>query len=173
MGWILSVAFVLFAFGLCLGFGAERARWPILAFSVAAFASLSRGRGPAVLAVVMSAALVWRFYRTPPDLTKFWLEIIRDIFGLAGAALTAWAFFRLEKRKHAAEVTTNAPAGNPAIKQALIEVGHELYGLVLRPNDIDAQLTAWGLVLISISFFISISLTIAEFCGLFGHGVAE
>jgi hypothetical protein len=155
------------AFGVCFLFGAEMDRWLLLAFVIAVVASLRGGWAPALLASALSTALVWRFYRVPGDLTKFWLELLRDLLGLLGAVLTAWAFFRFEHRKRQAEAPRIVQVGDPDLRKEMETSGLVLDRRVLGPDDVDARLTFWGLVLISASFFVSIGLTIGEYCKAF------
>jgi hypothetical protein len=102
-------------------------------------------------------------------LIKFELEIMRDLLGLSGAILTALAFFRLERRKREAETLKIAIAPQPRFSRRLQIASRILEEKgVLGSNDIDAQLTFWGLILISWSFLISIALTIGQHFEFFG-----
>jgi len=168
-GWVLALGLVALSLALCMSLGAAKARWPILVFSIATLICLTRGWVPALLAGVLSSALVWYFYRTPPSLTKFWLEVLRDVLGLTGAVLIAWAFFRFEGRKRTAEAPKVVPIDDPDMKKLFMEAGEQLDKRVMAPDDIDTGLTFWGLILISASFFISIGLTVADYYDVFGH----
>lgn len=98
---------------------------------------------------------------------KLCLELLRDVLGLSGAVLTAWAFFRLERRKKEATVAQRARISDPDLQKMFAEAGNTLVGEVLAANEIDARLTARGLVLISVSFLISILLTLLDYYGVF------
>ena len=102
-------------------------------------------------------------------LVKFWLEISRDLLGLMGAGLTAYAFFRLEGRKIEARLPKEVKIEDPDLARFLQDVSKTLEGEVLGPNEIDATLTFWKFVLIALSFLVSIGLTTAGHYELFGQ----
>ena len=125
-GWLQPVVFVAVALALCFAFGSSTWHWQAAAFFVAVLASMRCGWGPAILAALLSSALIWLFFPVPAALTKLWLEIARDVLGLVGAALTARAFFRLEDRKREADTVKTAPVGDPDLKKTLLDMGLDL-----------------------------------------------
>jgi hypothetical protein len=113
---------------------------------------------------------MWLLFPLSLSETKLWLELARDISGLIGAALTAAAFFNLERRKREAERPKVVHTADEDMRRLLDNAGLQLDRKVLDPNDIDAQFTWCGLALISVSFAISIGITIATYVGTFGAG---
>ena len=93
---------------------------------------------------------------------RFIAELARDGFGLLGAGISTLAFFRFERRKKEAYVTQGDVTPDPDLKRELLLAQRNLSKRVLRPNDLDIWWTAIGLLLIAMSFLISIGLTIAE-----------
>jgi hypothetical protein len=90
-------------------------------------------------------------------------ELSRDVCGLIGAGLSASAFFRFEGRKAEAASITEEMTDDPDLKAELTKARETLLKVrVLAPNELDLAFTAWGLVLIAISFLISIALTLTE-----------
>lgn len=171
MGWGLAVLFVSVAGGACWVAGASAARhWPLVFLLLAAVLSCLRGWGPAILAATLSIFLMWLLFPLSLSETKLWLELARDISGLIGAALTAAAFFNLERRKREAERPKVVHTADEDMRRLLDNAGLQLDRKVLDPNDIDAQFTWCGLALISVSFAISIGITIATYVGTFGAG---
>jgi hypothetical protein len=104
---------------------------------------------------------------------RLFLEILRDCLGLVGSLLTARAFFRLEKRKNQATLAKEAPAVDIDLQREFEQAGRALDNVVLAPNEIDSRLTAWGLVLISLSFGISIIITLSAYYGFFEEAVSR
>ena len=89
-------------------------------------------------------------------------ELLRDILGLIGAVLSAFAFFRLERRKAEAASADPETAADPDLKAEMTAARGTLLTLrVLAPNEGDTRLTVAGLFLIALSFLISIALTLA------------
>jgi hypothetical protein len=168
-GWLIAAGFVMVPYAICRLAGVADAAWPALLFAAAALLSLRYGWGPAGVALCLSAACLTGSWPVPAETVKFGSEICRDLFGLFGAILTALAFFRLEMRKKEAQIPRIVDAPQPDLNRVMQAVAAQLDRRVLEPNDIDAQLTFWGLMLISASFLISIALTIAQHYRLFGN----
>jgi hypothetical protein len=94
---------------------------------------------------------------------RFVFELLRDVSGLFGAALSAVAFFRFEGRKKEAAALDPEITRDPDLKKELERSQQTVIRLrVLSPNEVDWAFTAWGLVLIALSFAISIGLTLTE-----------
>jgi hypothetical protein len=169
IGWGLAVLSVAIAGGMSWIAGASPSRhWPLVFFLFAALVSSFRGWGPAILAAALAIFLVWVLFPTSLLQTKLGLELARDISGLIGAALTAAAFFNLERRKREAEKPKVVHTGDADLRKLLDHAGLHLDRKIIEPNDIDAQFTWCGLALISVSFAISIGLTLTAYFGVFG-----
>ena len=94
---------------------------------------------------------------------RFVLELLRDFSGLIGAGLSAAAFFRLEGRKTEAASVNPEAANDKALQEEMREARATLVEhRVLAPNPLDLRLTVLGLLLIAVSFLISIALTVTE-----------
>jgi len=94
---------------------------------------------------------------------RFAFELLRDICGLLGAGLSAVAFFRLESRKKEASALNPEITRNSRLRKYLERSKQALITRrVLAPNEADWAFTAWGLVLIALSFAVSIGLTLTE-----------
>lgn len=94
---------------------------------------------------------------------RFALELLRDISGLIGAVLSAAAFFRLEGRKTEAASVNPETANDQALQEELKGARATLVEhRVLAPNSLDLRLTVFGLLLIAVSFLVSIALTATE-----------
>jgi len=90
-------------------------------------------------------------------------EFLRDLSGLIGACLSATAFFRFEWRKAEAASINEEITDDPELKAEMVKSRETLVRVrVLAPNELDMAYTAWGLVLIAISFLISMGLTVVE-----------
>ena len=92
---------------------------------------------------------------------RFALELLRDVLGLVGAIVSAFAFFRLEARKAEAASVRPDAAGDADLAAEMQRARTTLVERrVLAPNARDLHLTVFGLALIALSFLISIGLTL-------------
>ena len=92
---------------------------------------------------------------------RFALELLRDVLGLVGAIVSAFAFFRLEGRKAEAASVRPDTAGDADLAAEMQQARTTLVERrVLAPNRLDLHLTVLGLALIALSFLISIGLTL-------------
>jgi len=86
------------------------------------------------------------------------LSNIKDIVGLVGTVLIAVPFFRLEMAKRTAARLGRAPTRNPRLLGHFQTAERNTRTQMEQPSAPDFQATLWGLLLVGLSFAISLVL---------------
>ena len=86
------------------------------------------------------------------------LSNVKDVLGIVGAVLTALPFFSLERAKRHAARLGNPPTRNPILRSRFNTAEKDAKNAMDEPSRPNFQATLWGLLLIGLSFVISLVL---------------
>ena len=86
------------------------------------------------------------------------LSNFKDVLGLIGTVLIAWPFFRQESTKRLADRLNEPPTRNKTLLDVFARTREHALSEINQPNWIDLWLVRIGLVLVGVSFVISIAL---------------
>jgi hypothetical protein len=91
-------------------------------------------------------------------MTEIVLSNVKDVLGIVGSVLIALPFFSLERAKrHAAELG-HPPTRNPNLLSRFNTAKKDAKEAMDEPSGPDFRATLWGLLLVGLSFVISLIL---------------
>jgi hypothetical protein len=86
------------------------------------------------------------------------LSNVKDVLGIAGTVLIALPFFRLERAKRHNTALGNPPTRNPILLGRFNTAKKDAKDVMDEPSGPDFLATLWGLLLVGLSFVISLVL---------------
>jgi len=90
--------------------------------------------------------------------TEIVLSNMKDGLGIVGTVLIALPFFSLERAKRHAARLGNPPTLNPNLRSRFTKAERDAKDALDEPSGPDFQATLWGLLLLGLSFAISLVL---------------
>jgi len=90
--------------------------------------------------------------------TEIVLSNVKDVLGLAGTVLIALPFFSLERAKRHTARLADPPTRNPKLRSRFDTAEKDARNAMDEPSEPDFQMTLWGLLMVGLSFALSLIL---------------
>lgn len=90
--------------------------------------------------------------------TEIVLSNVKDMLGIVGTVLIALPFFSLERAKRHAARLGNPPTRNPILRRRFDTAERDAKDAMDEPSGPDFHATLWGLLLVGLSFVMSLIL---------------